>query len=262
MTADCASSGILLQDHGQTLLLDCGMGVVREVMRAGVNIHDITAVLISHIHPDHVMDLATLAVLRTQRGPLPAIFGAPGIAGYMQGVLALTHAQQDIFAHPPPPERYATPIVEITGSDDRTVAGFRVRSEETPHSPEVTAAVRRLDAGRSAVIYSGDTIANPDVLVPLATGAAVLLHEAFSEEGLVRFVSSLEPGAAQRTYYHYRSTHTEVEAAARIAAAAGVQTLALTHLLPTERPETLERLARQYFTGEVLVAKDGLSINC
>jgi ribonuclease BN (tRNA processing enzyme) len=56
-----ACAGYLLEGGGARVLLDCGSGVVAQLLRSGPA-RGLDAVVISHMHPDHMLDLVTLRV--------------------------------------------------------------------------------------------------------------------------------------------------------------------------------------------------------
>lgn len=255
-TAERASSGLVVQHGIQTIMLDCGPGALRNAMQAGILPQQIAAVVLSHLHLDHVLDLAAFVFQqRFGRWPLPVVYGPPGtsgVAGAATGFVATT----------PLGTPTALPsTIEIDGSDERDICGFLVHSEPTPHAPGVIAAARRLSVDGKAIVYSGDTQANPETLVPLAEGTNLLVHEVYSEEGLQRAAARLPTTAGERLYRAISSTHTEVLDAAAIAPSAGVRQLVLTHLMAYEDPAKLQARAATVFPGEILVAHDGLVVD-
>jgi ribonuclease BN (tRNA processing enzyme) len=163
-----------------------------------------------------------------------------------------------VAATPLPLPVSLAPVTEIAADDEREIAGFRVTSRETPHAPEVIAAARRLEGAGRSIVYTGDTQANPEMLVPLSRGADVLIHEAYCRETLERQAESMPSPRGAGFLNGIRSTHTEVEDAARIAAAAGVRILVLTHLLAHEDAALLASRAATHFPGEIVAACDGL----
>jgi len=255
-TSERASSGIILQHAGHTVMLDCGPGSVRGALQAGISPRQIEAVLLSHVHPDHVIDLAALVFQQVFFGwSLPIVYGPPGTAGVASaatGFIAATAA--------PRPAALASTI-EIAGSDERQVCGFTVRSEETPHAPDVIAAVRRVSIDGKTVVYTGDTQPNPGTITPLADGVDLLVHECYSEERLQQWAATMPAPAGERVYKVISTTHTEVLQAAAIARDAGVRRLTLTHLGPWgEDTAALHAKAASVFPGEIVVAHDGLSL--
>ncbi|MBE2318772.1 MBL fold metallo-hydrolase [Solirubrobacter sp. CPCC 204708] len=80
--ADGACSGYLVEGGGQTVLLDCGPGVFAK-LRGVVAYEDVDAIVISHLHADHVMDLVPFASgirYRPWEGepPRPRLYAPPG----------------------------------------------------------------------------------------------------------------------------------------------------------------------------------------
>ena len=80
--ADGACSGYLVQGGGRTVLLDCGPGVFAK-LRTRVPYEQVDAVVISHLHADHVMDLVPFASgirYRPWEGapPRPKLYAPPG----------------------------------------------------------------------------------------------------------------------------------------------------------------------------------------
>ena len=252
-TRERASSGLVLQHDGGTLMLDCGPGAVRGAMQAGIRLETIEAVVLSHLHSDHVLDLTALVLHQRFRGwRLQTVYGPRGagaVAGAATGFVATTPSR-----HP----AALPPTVEISGTDEREICGFVVHSEETLHAPLVMGNARRLAVQGRAVVYSGDTRPNPATIVPLAKGADLLIHECYGEEQLQRRVAAL-PGAVGDEYYRaITSTHTEVSHAAAIARDAGVRRLALTHLFPWDETDALRTKAARVFDGDLVLAHDGL----
>lgn len=254
-TAERASSGYVLQHDGRAVMLDCGPGSVRQAMRAGITPHDLDAVILSHLHLDHMLDISAVAFQSHYHAwrPAPLILGPPGSRDALAPFVA--------FGPPNERELHFGEIIEVEGDDQREVAGFVVRSEETPHAPALKAFSRRLDVEGHSLVFSGDTAANPELMSRLAAGASVLLHECFSEAGLERYAAGRPPELRERLFATFHRVHSPVEDVARIAQAAGAGRLVLTHLLPTEQPGELLQTAGAFYHGEVIVAHDGMMLD-
>jgi ribonuclease BN (tRNA processing enzyme) len=247
-TATRACAGIALQHGGSTLMLDCGPCAMREALRAGIEPGAIDAVVLSHLHYDHTLDLGLFGHFsRSGRIRLPVIYGPPGTNDVVAGAGAFFDAVRS--------RRPATMpgSIEIEAGQG-AIAGFEVLSVETPHASDVRAFARRFTAGGVSVVYTGDTRANPEGLVPLADGASVLIHEAYSRT----MIDRSPPDLRERLAGDFAASHCEVREAAAIARDAGAGLLVLTHILPYEDPDEMAALARGVFKGEVMVASDGL----
>lgn len=127
------------------------------------------------------------------------------------------------------------------------------------HQPVAPAFAFRFDSAHGSVTVSGDT-APSENLVRLAAGCDLLLHEAIDLESVVSSYPKASPQDLAASLGHHRRAHTTPEDAGRIAAAAGVRTLALHHLVPTGAPDAAWQLAANTFAGELLVPADGESI--
>ena len=110
-------------------------------------------------------------------------------------------------------------------------------------------------------MISGDT-APSDNLVKLARGADVLVHSAMYPPAIDRLVARVPNAAALKA--SILAHQTSAEDAGRVAQAAGVKTLVLSHLVPPDDPEVTDRMwidaARTHFKGRVILGKDLLVI--
>jgi ribonuclease BN (tRNA processing enzyme) len=253
-TALRANAGIVLQANGSTIMLDCGGGSVREAVRSGLTIRDIEAVCLSHLHQDHCIDLAVLLGDRAfGRMTPPAVYGPKGVELFTRS--AAFHVKTSALD----PKNDVPGFGEVADGEQRDVCGFAVRWGVTPHAPDLVAMAQRFEADGRSVVYSGDTRAAPEVMVPLAQEADVLIHECFSNERMQRVIPTVAPEIAVRLG-HFRDVHSEVRDVAAIARDAGVKRLVLTHLLSGEEPDELQAIASSIFGGEVVVAYDGMSL--
>ena len=129
------------------------------------------------------------------------------------------------------------------------------------HPPVVPAFGYRFDARDRSIVISGDT-APSDNLIKLAQGADVLVHDALYAPGIDRLVAGVPNATSLKQ--SIMSHHTTAEDAGRVAQAAGVKTLVLSHLVPAEDPAVTDQMwidaARAHFRGSVIVAKDLLEI--
>jgi ribonuclease BN (tRNA processing enzyme) len=110
-------------------------------------------------------------------------------------------------------------------------------------------------------VISGDT-RRSDALVALARGADVLVHEAMLPAGVDRLVAGVPNASGLKR--SILSHHTTAEDAGRVAQAAGVGTLVLSHLVPAEDPDMSEEMwieaARRHFRGRVILGRDLLEV--
>jgi ribonuclease BN (tRNA processing enzyme) len=130
-----------------------------------------------------------------------------------------------------------------------------------PHPLVAPAYAYRLDAADRSIVISGDTAYSED-LIALAKGADVLVHEALFLPAVDRLVARVPNASSLRD--HLIASHTSAEDCGRIATAAGVKTLVLSHFVPPDDPHVTEQMwldaARQHFKGKIIVGRDLLEI--
>jgi ribonuclease BN (tRNA processing enzyme) len=106
-------------------------------------------------------------------------------------------------------------------------------------------------------VISGDTTYAPE-LADFAKGADVLVHEAMYLPGIENLLERNPNAATLRE--HLLASHTTTEDVGRIAAAAGVRTVVLSHLVPGDDPSISDEQwaegVRKHFKGEVIVGRD------
>ncbi len=229
-----ASSYLLTAEHGGRtwrLLLDLGSGALGALQRHTDPL-SLDAVVLSHLHPDHCLDLTGLQVLR-QHGPAPAerdlpVHAPAGAAERMaraHGVLA-------------PQPMTGMAFADLVDAVPFVVGPFTVTPYEVVHP--VPAYGLRVAAGGAVLGYTGDTDTCPG-LEPLLRDADLALAEASFLEG--RDTD--------------RGVHLTARRAAEAAVAAGARRLMLTHLSPWTPPDQVRAEAAQVWTGEVELAVAG-----
>src|SRR6187549_1646240 len=137
----------------------------------------------------------------------------------------------------------------------------KVTATLVDHPPVVPAFAYRFDTRDRSIVISGDT-APSDNLVKLARGADVLVHSAMYPPAIDRLVGRVPNAPALKA--SILAHQTSAEDAGRIAQAAGVKTLVLSHLVPPDDPQVTDQMwieaARLHFHGLVIVGKDLLEV--
>jgi len=231
-----ACSAFALSDAENVVLLDCGPGALERLWQLGL-LTRLEAIVISHMHADHILDLLLLAgeVVRASlpRRPqlyVPAEHGPTVLLG-LDRAFARSEDQPDRFA--------ATFNVLEYGADDTlAVAGLTLTFAPTAHAQPCFAA--RASDGRASLVYGADG-GPSSALEELARDCDLLILEATYAED--------EAEAAA-------NGHMTAPMAGELAARAGARRLLLTHLLPGDHEE-IRRLACERFSGPVALARSG-----
>lgn len=227
---DRAGPSTLVRAGGQTFLVDCGRGVQQRLAATGSGANALSALLLTHLHSDHIADLGDVIITRwvTTFVPDPAplqIIGPPGTADVVDATLrAFGHDIGYRIAHHA--DLTAPPPVEVHECIEGTVwdlDGVRIVVAPTDHRPVTPTIGFRVEHAGASVVLAGDTVPC-ESLDRLATGAGALVHTVIRKD----LVNQL-PMQRIRDICDY---HSSVEEAAATAARAGVGILILTHYVP------------------------------
>jgi ribonuclease BN (tRNA processing enzyme) len=247
-------------------VVDCGDGVARQLVTAGVPLATLRHIFITHHHSDHNADYGNLLLLAGTAGLRTRVdaWGPPPLERMTRLFFEMNAA--DLAARAADERR--TPLQPLVHVHELTTAGVVLRDANVTvtsalvhHPPMVPAFAYRFDAPDRSIVISGDTTKS-DELVRLARGADVLVHEALYPAGIDRLVAGV--GNAADLKRSIISHHTSAEDAGRVAQAAGVQMLVLSHLVPAEDPSITEEMwhaaASKWFRGRIVVGRDLLEL--
>ena len=247
---DRAGAGILLTNdlrnntspntEASHLLLDCGSGVIERLIRSGLDHTAIQAVIFSHLHMDHAIGIADLLSQMAFRGrPMPGIYGPLGTTEYIDAAVHFARANRVLRRDSAQDDLDSIDIQITRSGDEREVGGLQITTVEVPHVDYLECLARRFDGGGRSLVYSGDTRPAPEVLVPLADNADVLIHEAFTWDAVDEFTEHMPDRTTDAIKEAFLSSHSDVDSVARLAKEADVKHLILTHLLPEETDDRL-----------------------
>jgi len=263
--ASSASAQVIIA-NGTPYVIDCGDGVARQLVFAGIPLDSLRHVFVTHHHSDHNADYGNLLWLAWAAGLRTRVdaWGPPPLERMTR--LFFEMNAYDIETRIANEGRVAlAPLVHV---HERTEGGLVMKDDNVTvtaalvdHPPVVPAFGYRLDAADRSIVISGDT-ARSERVVELAHGADVLVHSALYVPAVDRMVARV-PNAA-RLKESIIAHQTSAEDAGRVAQAAGVKTLVLSHLVPPDDPEVTEQMwldaARAHFRGQVIVGRDLLEI--
>lgn len=247
-------------------VVDCGDGVARQLVLAGVALTSLRGVFITHHHSDHNADYGNLISLAWASGLRTPVdtWGPPPLARMTQLFLEMNSA--DIEARiadegRPPLAPLIRPHELTAGGRVMQDANLKVTAAVVHHPPMVPSFAYRFDAPDRSIVISGDTTPT-ESLIQLAKGADVLVHEALFVPGVDRLVARVPNASTLKK--SILSHHTTAEDAGRVASAAGVKQLVLSHLVPPDDPAITEEqwlaAAHMHFSGPVILGKDLLEV--
>lgn len=232
LLTDRSMSGYAVITPESFLLLDCGDGVIRRGLEAGLPMLRVDAILISHLHLDHIADLPPLlwalhgeGQQRTER-PL-YLYGPPGFRNFFEGMIGLYGE----WIRRIPLEIIVTEVQ----SERFEVGAWQIQTYGMEHG--LPANGYRLKAENKVLAYTGDT--GPcDNLVPLARGADLFITECSVPTG------------------QEMPTHLSAGEVGRFAAQAQCKRVWLSHLYPESLQADVVSQCREYFSGEIELSHD------
>jgi ribonuclease BN (tRNA processing enzyme) len=225
-------AGYLVEIGELPVLLDAGPGTLVRLAEQGVSYRDLELVLVSHLHPDHVLDLLTLlqasnATPGWQRVKPLAFYGCQGFASFLQKLFGIFDGVA--------PETFPLQVHELA-SERVDFGAWSLRTALTGHTDESLAF--RLEEDSHALVYSGD-VARLESLVGLAQGADLLLVECSLPDGW------------------QTPDHLVPAQIGELALGASVRSVLLTHRYPPAIISDVVSQVKAVYSGPVFAAIDG-----
>lgn len=252
----------LVRSHSARLLVDCGSGVTQRLLAAGCPGRDIDALLLTHLHSDHIVDLYQLIVSSWHGGRdrPQRVFGPPGTQAYVDGLMALWQTEREArIAHELRPSTAAleVQVEEIAGGQTLRFGDITVDVVAVDHCPVKHAFGFVFAAAGKRAVISGDTTYCPD-LISAASGTALLVHEVFMHHEL----QALPGVRSKEGIQNIADYHTLSGVVGTVATEAKVGCLMLTHFVPPwfDRPGLLAEV-KQSYSGPLLIGEDLMTFN-
>lgn len=267
---------------GRSFVFDVGSGSARRLARMGFPVGRLDGVYLTHLHSDHFDGLGELLLQAWVGGPRHApllVSGPTGVSEVVAGFNAAyridsgfrTRHHGPAIADPAGYGGAANELVlppgptgklKVFDEDGVSITAFLVN-----HAPVEPAFGYRIDYKGRAVVISGDTVRNAN-LVAVASGADVLMHEALNPD----MVMEMSRAAGKRGQANIakilsdiRSYHSTPSDAAQSAQEAHVRLLVLDHIVPPLPSGLLDAAflgeAGKLFAGQLLVGQDGLLVS-
>lgn len=273
--SDRASPGYLVSIEGEPrILMDCGGGAYQRLGQGGFgNLMQVDLWLFSHFHIDHCSDFPAIIksmyyLRRSYNSTALTIIGPrqggafPGASEYVDknfnpstGMFAYIHDFLKTVYSPDMnlatidiPYDYTAIKAPLTVYSKN---GVTVSSIPVMHGPnlETPSVAFRVDYNGRSITYSGDTNSDDGNMIPLAANSDVLIYDA-----------SLNPAQRFDPPDLYHTLPGEI---GKVAQAAGVKKLVLSHFMPPYTNAKIQEIVgavKQYYGGPVLVAEDLMTI--
>ena len=271
-----AQSANLLIVNGAFYVVDAGDGVVRRLVKAGINARDVGTIFLTHLHDDHMAGLGTLMSVAwdNQRVQPINVYGPPRTEELVKAAVQYFTISAEI--------RIAdggrtVPLSDVVFGHDvgpgiiYSDANIKVIAAENTHFAFHTGAAAgkfnsysyRFETPDRVIVFTGDT-GPTNTVTQLAMGADLLVAEENSVEDRMQLLlktgqwQKMTPAEQTGIKRQMSQGHLGTGDVGKMAADAGVKAVVLTHL--TEKPDgdytPLIGEVKKYFSGEVFIASD------
>lgn len=261
-SATCAGPSTLVQAGGQNIVVDAGRGVIMRLVGAMCPPPFISAVILTHLHSDHICDLNDIITTRwistPAATPLP-IYGPKGTQKMIDGLLAMLSQDETYRLDHHDDLRAAggmkVEVHEVEAGESFSIGDVKVSVHATDHRPVAPTVGFRIEHEGVVGALAGDTIPC-DGLYDMCKDADIYVQTVLRED-LVRTFAPLVPTGER--FLDILDYHSTVQQAAQTATKCNVKTLLLTHFVPAIQPgqeDEWRAMAAEHFAGDIVVGPD------
>lgn len=275
-TAARGTAAILVRRGGDRLLVDCGEGTQRQLLRSDVGLVDLEHIFLTHLHADHVLGLPGMLKtfgLRGREAPV-TVYGPRGtraLLGALGAVVGRASYPLEIVELGPGEwvAREDYRIEAFAVAHRTTAVGYALREDDRPGRFDVEAADAlgvpngplrgALQRGETVTLASGRTVRPADVVGPARSGRTVVISgDTAPSASVVEAATGADVLVHEATFLAderaraHETGHSTAGEAALVAREADVRLLALTHLSARYAPSAVAAEAQQLFPRTVV----------
>ncbi|RKY00505.1 MAG: hypothetical protein DRP55_05635 [Spirochaetes bacterium] len=226
--------GYLILTDNLKVLIDCGSGTIKRMLRFGVTYLNLDLILITHHHPDHISDLVPLIFASKYSEPPRrkdlTILSGKGFKEFFKNV-------QKLFEPWLYPDKFDINVKEME-EDLFQIKGFDIYSFPMAHI-DTSIGFRIEDKNKRRIALSGDTDIS-DNLIKLAKDVDIFVVESSFPDGMKK------------------EGHLTPLLVGEVAMKANVKKVVLTHINPIADNSSLLAGVEKFYSGDIMVAEDGM----
>tara|TARA_B100001057_G_scaffold139350_1_gene138999 strand:+ start:30 stop:857 length:828 start_codon:yes stop_codon:yes gene_type:complete len=256
----CGSSN-LISSKSTKILVDCGSGVTQRLNQSKNSSADIDALLLTHLHSDHVIDLYQLIISSWHSDRISPwkIYGPKGTKKFVDKIFLAWKSERKLrisYEKRKSSKALQYKVYEFKKEGFININDIKIKYFEVDHKPVPYAYGFSFFSNKKKLTLSGDTRPCESLMLN-AQNADVLLHEVFIEYEINK-TSGLR---SKKTLHNVKEYHTPSNLVGKIAKLSNCKKLVLTHFVPTRfNISKLKKIVRKDFGKDPIIGKDLLTI--
>ena len=252
--------GHLITCGDNRFLIDCGSGVVHQMVQVGVSPIDIDHLLLTHLHSDHFIDIGHFIVTRWIVGDdrVLNVYGPEGTRHVVERTLEMLapDIRLRMRIQKEPREFPNVMVHELDAGPALDIDGVKATAFLVDHWPLEQPFGYRFDTKDRSVVISGDT-APSENLIRHAHGVDLLVHEC-----VANFNVPHDPGYrwTPKQYVRMKDSHTPPDLLGLVARDAAPGMVVTTHMSPGTEPLEMREAIGRGFAGAVAIGEDLVTV--
>ncbi len=251
----------LVSTKKTNLLVDCGSGITQRLNELGVSTANIDALLFTHLHSDHAVDLYQLIISswHSYRTRPWKIYGPKGTKKFVKKIMDAWSEERELriaYEARASIKAFDIKVIEFKSIGRLKIKDITIKYFEVDHKPVKFAYGFSFTNKNKKLTISGDT--KPcENLMKYAQMSDVLLHEVFIEGEILE----LNKMRTKKTLHNVQNYHTTSTQVGKVAFIARAKKLVLTHFVPTRfNKKKLKTTVRKDFGKNPIIGEDLMKI--
>ena len=243
------------------ILVDCGSGITQRLHELKVSSANIDALLFTHLHSDHAVDLYQLIISswHSYRVKPWKIYGPQGTKKFVKKIMDAWADERKLrisYESRASAKAFDIHVTEFKSIGSIKIKDLNIKYFEVDHKPVKFAYGFCFNNKNKKLTISGDT--RPcENLMKYAQRSDVLLHEVFIEGEIVQ----INKMRTKKTLHNVQSYHTTSTQVGKVAFIARAKKLVLTHFVPTRfNKNNLKKVVKKDFGKDPIIGEDLMTI--
>ena len=252
----------LITTNKAKILVDCGSGITQRLHQLKVSSANIDALLFTHLHSDHAVDLYQLIISswHSYRIKPWKIYGPKGTKKFVNKIMDAWADERKLrisYEARASTKAFKIDVIEFKSLGKIKVKDLKIKYFEVDHKPVKYAYGFAFIHNNKKLTISGDT--KPcENLMKYAQKSDVLLHEVFIEGEILK----TNKMRTKQTLHNVKSYHTTSSQVGKVAFITQSKKLVLTHFVPTQfNKNRLKKVVKSDFGKDPIIGEDLMTIN-